>query len=109
MITYCADCEYWFKQKTNETGICRRKSPEPIHNDKGGAFIGFFNFRVIWPFTRSVDCCGEGEIRTTPDEKPEELEEVTQDQTVEVETKPQKSKFDELVKIAEKSLKRERT
>ena len=77
----CSDCSYWFQEKANNFGQCRRRAPQPV-NGPVGAFIGPHNVRATWPYTRDTDGCGDGVsmVRVIPEE--------TQDQTIVRDTRP---------------------
>lgn len=58
----CKDCIYWFNaNNTPDTGECRRSNPYPLVQAGEMKFVGYYNFRSIWPYTRSIDWCGKGE------------------------------------------------
>lgn len=98
----CLECIYWMTEINQPgMGLCRRHAPLPEHSEKGvNLFIGPYNRRAIWAYTRSVDGCGEGEPGRKVEEPKEELEQAGQDQTFVIETKPQGSKFDDLIQKA---------
>ncbi len=100
MFTYCSECKYWVPNEIAiDFGQCRRKAPLPTKQISDG-FIGAYNNRAIWMYTRVNDGCGEGETgkRTLL------LDEVA-DQTLKLETKSQFSAFDRAVQKARKEMK----
>lgn len=65
MIIQCVDCIYWLEEeKSPHFGQCRLKAPLPEVSGKVGAFVGPYNWRTIWPYTRDADGCGEGKPGT---------------------------------------------
>ena len=62
MIIQCPECIYWFQEENSDFGQCRRNAPRPkVITTSPGAFIGPYNARAIWPYTRGTDGCGGGE------------------------------------------------
>ena len=101
MFIYCSECEYWFQEKNNLSfGQCRAKAPIPT-KASSDVFIGPYNERAIWMFTRINDGCGEGEVRR---KERVEIPEVVKDQTIKIETKSQVNAFEKAVDKARKGL-----
>jgi|SRR3972149_5585290 len=100
MFTFCGECEYWLQNDfTPEFGQCRRKAPTPqrVYSD---AFIGAYNNRAVWTYTRVNDGCGEGEKGSGL-----KVSETTKDQTMKFNTKGQVSAFEAAIEKARKGIK----
>jgi len=96
MIVQCSECIYWLPEENNNFGQCRRLPPSPEGAKSGGGpFVGVYNYRVIWPYTRDIDGCGEGRAgkRQIPKEE-------RRDQTNIREERRTPNSFDELVQKA---------
>jgi hypothetical protein len=68
MLLNCKACAYWYQLDNQpEWGECRAEPPSPIVTTKAGqpSFVGPYNYRAIWPYTRLIDWCGDGERRLT--------------------------------------------
>ena len=100
MFIYCSECIYWFQNEyTEEFGQCRRKAPIPVHISSEG-FIGAYNNRMVWPYVRINDGCGEGEKGKRPN-----ISELTKDQTIKLDTKGKVNDFELAVQKARKEIK----
>ncbi len=100
MFVYCSKCEYWLQNEMLlEFGQCRRHAPSPqkLISD---AFVGAYNNRAIWMYTRINDGCGEGKEGETLN-IPGEI----QDQTVKFKTRSEVNAFDDAVRKAKKNIK----
>lgn len=92
MISQCSECIYWLpEENARPFGQCRRLAPSPEVSGKVGAFVGPYNWRTIWPYTRDVDGCGDGReaIKTRIKEQKEDQivsKEQMKDQTIEFDT-----------------------
>ena len=94
LIVYCSECEFWVRHKIPEWGQCRRNAPSPIKSISDN-FIGPYNHRVVWLYTRNTDFCGQGikgKIVVIP--------EVSKDQEVKLDTLPKIKSFDTQVREA---------
>ena len=95
-MVQCSECIYWFQEENSNLGQCRKHAPQPKVMTKGtGPFVGPYNYRSIWPYTRDTDACGEGTAGARPKFKPE-----TRDQTLIKEELKTPNSFDEMVKRA---------
>lgn len=62
----CGACDYWMVTKDDPNwGECRRNAPVPQLANGAEYFITPGTHRVVWPLSRAVDGCGQGEVRTT--------------------------------------------
>lgn len=61
-MVQCGKCHYWGVTKDDPNwGECRRNAPVP-EISAAEFFIGPGTHRVVWPYTRTVDGCGQGEV-----------------------------------------------
>lgn len=61
-MVQCGKCHYWTAAKDNPNwGECHRNAPVPELAKGAEHFITPGTHRVIWPYTRAVDTCGQGE------------------------------------------------
>lgn len=99
LITYCTECVYWVEHTLPEFGQCRRHAPSP---QRSGAehFIGPYNQRSIWTFTRNTDFCGEGEKGEIVT-----VQEVSENQEIKLDTLPKINSFNESVVEARDKIK----
>lgn len=67
----CAECGYWEPgEDTPGWGACRRHAPSPKVTGDAGPFVNHGTNKAIWPYTRSVDGCGEGMEAVRPIARP---------------------------------------
>jgi len=99
MLVYCTECRFWAPNEfTPEFGQCRRYAPSPLRS-VGDTFIGAYNNRAIWMYTRINDWCGDGE-----NGKRQLVPETSRDQTQRFETKGEISAFEAAVEKARKKI-----
>ena len=99
MIVYCSECQYWVRHNLPEWGQCRRNAPSP-QRSIAEHFIGPYNQRAIWPFTRNTDFCGQGETGEQI-----EVPEVSENQEAKLDTLPKINSFDSSVQEAREKVK----
>ena len=63
-VILCEQCEFWeILENEPDMGVCKRNAPSPKIGQDGGANIGPFSHRSVWPYARKEDGCGQGIYR----------------------------------------------
>jgi hypothetical protein len=100
MIIKCSECIFWLREENNNNGQCRQKAPRPLVTSKPGAFIGPYNYKAVWPYTREADGCAEGQSGRKMRVQEEMRDQLQVRETRKPEEQPTTQSFDDQVRRA---------